>query len=136
MNPLTLLCLSVGFGLICSAAADESNRDVRPILSDNCYACHGPDAKQRYLDYAQDIHDSGTYLLSLINDILDIARVETGKVHLTRESCSVAAFVEEQARVVRRAYPDAAPIRVEIGADCPAGNTARRRDSVRGSSLR
>src|SRR2546427_7547494 len=37
--------------LLCCPAAETNhvqfNRDVRPILSENCYACHGPDKNQR-----------------------------------------------------------------------------------------
>jgi PAS domain S-box-containing protein len=79
----------------------------------------GPDAQERYREYAHDIHDSGTYLLSLINDVLDVARVEAGRVRIDREHCGVAAVVEEQLRLVRQAYPGAAPIAVQVGADCP-----------------
>ncbi len=71
----------------------------------------GPDARQRYIEYATDIHDSGTYLLSLINDVLDVARVEAGKVRINREHCGVVSVVEEQLRVVRRAYPGSGPDR-------------------------
>jgi PAS domain S-box-containing protein len=79
----------------------------------------GPDAQPRYTEYAKDIHDSGSYLLSLINDVLDVARVEAGKVRINREPCGVTAVIEEQLRLVRRAYPDAAVIGVQIGAACP-----------------
>jgi PAS domain S-box-containing protein len=79
----------------------------------------GPDAQPRYIEYAHDIHDSGSYLLSLINDVLDVARVEAGKVRINREHCAVAALVEEQLRVVRRAYPGCARIVVQIDGACP-----------------
>jgi PAS domain S-box-containing protein len=79
----------------------------------------GPDAQQRYVEYAHDIHEAGSHLLLLINDILDVARVEAGKVRINREHCVVVRVIDEQLRVVRRAYPDCARIVVQIGADCP-----------------
>jgi PAS domain S-box-containing protein len=79
----------------------------------------GEGARERYVEYARDIHDSGEYLLSLINDVLDVARVEAGKIRINREHCSVTTVIEEQLRVVRRAYPDAARIAVQTAGSCP-----------------
>ena len=42
-------------------AAVDFNREIRPILSDNCFKCHGPDDKHRMANLRLDIHDGGAY---------------------------------------------------------------------------
>lgn len=65
----------------------------------------GPLGSEKYSDYCRDIRTSGHYLLSVINDILDMSRIEAGRVRLSRQSVQVDAviakalvFVSELAR--------------------------------------
>jgi two-component system cell cycle sensor histidine kinase PleC len=55
----------------------------------------GPHANPTYKDYANDIHASGQHLLMLINEILDLSRVEAGRYELKEESVSLTGIAQE-----------------------------------------
>jgi len=55
----------------------------------------GAHAVSVYKDYSNDIHSSGQHLLMLINEILDLSRVEAGRYELKEESVSLPGVVEE-----------------------------------------
>ncbi|WP_421792221.1 PAS domain-containing sensor histidine kinase [Hyphobacterium sp.] len=61
----------------------------------------GPLGDERYIDYVKDIHTSGQHLLSLINDILDMSKIEAGKMQLQKEPASLATIVEQSLRLVK-----------------------------------
>src|SRR6187401_1681011 len=48
-----------------------------------------------YKEYSADIHNSGVHLLGLINEILDLSRIEAGRYELNEESISLADIVED-----------------------------------------
>ncbi len=48
-----------------------------------------------YKEYSADIHNSGVHLLGLINEILDLSRIEAGRYELNEESVSLTAIVED-----------------------------------------
>jgi PAS domain S-box-containing protein len=79
----------------------------------------GAAAGEKYAEYARDIHNSGRVLLDQINDILDGARIEAGKMRIEKQSCGIVNLIEEQVRLVRSAYADTAPIFTRFDAECP-----------------
>jgi two-component system, cell cycle sensor histidine kinase PleC len=60
----------------------------------------GPLGSERYLEYARDIHSSGTYLLNVINDILDMSKIEAGQFSMEREEIGLGRLISETVRVI------------------------------------
>jgi two-component system, cell cycle sensor histidine kinase PleC len=62
----------------------------------------GPLGHPRYQEYANDILGSGQHLLSLINDILDMSKIEAGKLSLRFEPVVIDEVVEDTLRLIRQ----------------------------------
>jgi two-component system, cell cycle sensor histidine kinase PleC len=78
----------------------------------------GPLGTPKYIEYASDIHRSGQFLLDVINDILDMSKIEAGRMQLETESFAVATVAEEILRIVApRAFEGNVTITRSIGAD-------------------
>ncbi len=62
--------------------------------------CLGPVGSPRYKEYAGDIHNSGTHLLSLINDLLDVAKIEAGRMEVEPQMVETERTLEAALKFV------------------------------------
>ncbi|MEQ9314265.1 MAG: PAS domain-containing sensor histidine kinase [Henriciella sp.] len=67
---------------------------------------YGPLGHKRYGEYARDILTSGQHLLDLINDILDIAKIEAGKMTIDPKPIDLVDPVDAAVRMIRRKAED------------------------------
>ena len=61
----------------------------------------GPVGNDKYTDYAKDINASGSHLLAIINDILDLAKAESGKLELNEHEFDLSETIESCVRMCR-----------------------------------
>lgn len=61
----------------------------------------GPIGNDTYKGYVHDIHDSGNHLLNVINEILDLSRIEAGRQDLHEEAIKLAHIVDEASHMVQ-----------------------------------
>lgn len=80
----------------------------------------GPLGSAKYDEYANDINNSGKHLLGLINDILDMSKIEAGRLQLACERIDIAPLIEETLRLIT-VQAEAKSIRLQ--SDIAAGLT-------------
>jgi PAS domain S-box-containing protein len=85
----------------------------------------GPVGSAKYLEYVADIHSSGKHLLHLINDILDLSKLEAGKLELRESLIDVPPLVEDCLTFVRERAKTAC---VQLVFDTPDGLPTLRAD--------
>lgn len=67
------------------------------VMNDGMF---GPLGSEKYQEYARDIYESGTYLLGMINDVLDMSKIEAGRFILDYSTFNLDEMIEETLRIV------------------------------------
>jgi PAS domain S-box-containing protein len=71
----------------------------------------GPVGNERYRDYLRDIHGSGRHVISLVNDLLDLAKIEAGRLELTFTGVNLNDLVQSCVTLMQ---PQAARERIVV----------------------
>jgi signal transduction histidine kinase len=80
----------------------------------------GPVGAPQYLDYLEDIHSSGKHLLAVINDILDMSKIEAGEMKPNEAEFHLADIAASCFRLIAdRAAKGGVIVESEIGPDLP-----------------
>jgi signal transduction histidine kinase len=81
-----------------------------------CEEVLGPLSDRKYLEYIRDIHATGLHLLSIINDVLDMSKIEAGKLELASEPVIVQQVILTSIRMI---IEEANARHVEVAAKLP-----------------
>jgi len=89
---------------------------------------YGPVGDGKYLEYIRDIHDAGSHLLGIITDVLDLSKIEAGKLELDETSVGVGETVRSCVNLVRpRAAESHISLTTRIATTLPALNADERK---------
>jgi PAS domain S-box-containing protein len=81
----------------------------------------GPVGNERYKDYLKDIHASGTHLISLVNDLLDLSKIEAGKLDLSFEPLNLNDLTQQTVALMQpEASRERIIIRTSLAPELPA----------------
>jgi signal transduction histidine kinase/CheY-like chemotaxis protein len=126
-------------------AADEANRTKSSFLSSMSHELRTPlnaiigltdmmvgnaarFGTEKALEPLRRVHRAGTHLLGLINQVLDLSKIEAGKLELNLESVSIPALVEE---VIGTARPLAEQNKNRLSVECPGDLPPIEADAMR-----
>jgi len=87
----------------------------------------GPLGHPSYRDYVRDVYESGVHLLHIINDILDLSKIEVGKLTLSETPVDLREAIDSCMRIVReRADNGGIALVAELAPDLPTFNADER----------
>ena len=86
----------------------------------------GPISNKEYMEYAALIHSSGEHLLALVNDLMEMSRIESGRVTLKEEHVPLARTIEQAIKLVGLQASDKS---ITLRADVACGNVTIRADA-------
>ncbi|MBL4892476.1 MAG: PAS domain-containing protein [Rhizobiaceae bacterium] len=66
----------------------------------------GPLGSDKYSEYCRDIHNSGSFLLKMINDVLDMSKIEAGRITLDYEEFNLNKVIEETLPIISQLSAD------------------------------
>lgn len=75
---------------------------------------YGPLGNAKYVEYAEDVHKSGAHLLDLINDVLDLSKIDAGKMELRESTFSIPELVNDAVMLVRDKAKDHVGLEVRL----------------------
>src|SRR3569833_4602945 len=81
---------------------------------------YGPLGHPRYREYADDVYKSGIHLLDLINDILDLSKIDAGRMELRETTFPISELVSEAMLMVRDKAQGHCTLDIELAGDLPA----------------
>jgi PAS domain S-box-containing protein len=81
----------------------------------------GPIENPKYLEYAHNINESGQHLLSIINDILEVSKIEAGQIEVMDQTVDIRQMIQDVVRIVRaRADEQNLDIEVRVEKQLPS----------------
>lgn len=75
---------------------------------------YGPLGNPKYVEYAEDVHKSGAHLLDLINDVLDLSKIDAGKMELRESVFPIHDLVNDAVTLLRDKAKDHVGLQVHL----------------------